>query len=387
MKVLHVSPSFFPAGHYGGPIYSGYRLCNNQAQLSEVELQVLTTDSDGPKRINVQKTPTRLPEGYDVFYCRRWLRPDIAPGMFLRLSSLVRWADVVHLNSVYSASTIPTLLFCRLYLKPVVWSTRGALQRWQGSTRTILKGFWERLCNLLCAPERVVLHVTSEEEKLESAQRLTNAGAVVIPNGIELPDTNGFQEQRQHDDVLRILYLGRLHPIKGIENLLRAMPELKTNAHLSICGEGDSVYQEQLQSLARELGLNGRVQFHGKVEGQAKEQQFKDADLCVVPSFKENFCIVVAEALARGVPVVASRGTPWQRLVEMGCGLWVDNSSEELAKAIDSAASLPLEEMGQRARAWMAREYSWQTIAERMVGQYESLIAANRSGQSRIAVA
>jgi glycosyltransferase involved in cell wall biosynthesis len=225
-----------------------------------------------------------------------------------------------------------------------------------------------------------VLHVTSEEERLESVARMQHAQAVVIPNGVELPEPNGVQAQRNEGE-LRILYLGRLHPIKGIENLLRALPVLKTNARLSICGEGDSAYQKQLQSLAHELGLNGRVKFHGRVEGQAKEQQFRETDLCVVPSFKENFCIVVAEALARGVPVIASRGTPWQRLREMGCGLWVDNSSEELSKAMDLAANLPLREMGQRGQAWMRQEFSWQRIAEQMVGQYRSLIEANRASR------
>jgi glycosyltransferase involved in cell wall biosynthesis len=213
---------------------------------------------------------------------------------------------------------------------------------------------------------------------LESVKRIPNAQAAVIPNGVELPKLNGVQKQRK-DNELRILYLGRLHPIKGIENLLRALPALQTNARLSICGEGETAYQKQLQLLAHDLGLNGRVKFHGRVEGQAKEQQFKEADLCVVPSFKENFCIVVAESLARGVPVVASRGTPWQGLVERECGLWVDNSSEELAKAMDLAAHLPLVEMGRRGREWMGREFGWETIAAQMVGQYRSLIEANRN--------
>ncbi|HEY8186872.1 MAG TPA: hypothetical protein VIF64_12415, partial [Pyrinomonadaceae bacterium] len=72
MKVLHISPSFFPAGHYGGPTYSGYHLCNGLVTIPEVELRVLTTDSDGPARISVESFPTRLPPGYDVYYCRRW---------------------------------------------------------------------------------------------------------------------------------------------------------------------------------------------------------------------------------------------------------------------------------------------------------------------------
>lgn len=380
MKVLHVSPSFFPAAHYGGPLYSGYQLCNGLAKIPGVELRVLTTDSDGPARIRVESFPTRLPAGYDVYYCRRWFGADIAPGLFRRLYAMIKWADVVHLTAVYSPPTIPVLFFCYDLDRPVVWSTRGALQRWEGSTRTRIKGVWETICNSLSKSERTLLHVTSEEERLESVKRIPNAQAVVIPNGIELPKLNGVQGERK-DNELRILYLGRLDPIKGIENLLRALPGLKANARLSICGEGDAEYQKHLQLLAHELGLNGRVKFHGRVEGQAKEQQFREADLCVVPSFKENFCIVVAEALARGVPVLASRGTPWKRLLEMGCGLWVDNSSEELSKAMDLAATLPLPEMGKRGREWMGQEYSWHTVAEQMVGQYRSLIEANQSGR------
>jgi glycosyltransferase involved in cell wall biosynthesis len=349
-------------------------------KIPGVELRVLTTDSDGPARIRVESFPARLPAGYDVYYCRRWIGADIAPGLFRRLYAMIKWADVVHLTAVYSPPTIPVLFFCYAMGRPVVWSTRGALQRWEGSTRTRIKSAWERLCNSLCKSGQVVLHVTSDEERLESVKRIPNAQPAVIPNGIELPKLNGVQGERK-DNELRILYLGRLHPIKGIENLLRALPVLKANARLSICGDGDSGYQKQLHSLAHELGLNGRVRFQGRVDGQAKEQQFREADLCVVPSFTENFSIVVAEALAHGVPVVASRGTPWQRLVEMGCGLWVDNSSEELSKAMDLAANLPLREMGRRGREWMGREYSWQTVAEQMAAQYRLLIEANQSGR------
>ena len=381
MRVLHVSPSFFPAGHYGGPTYSTHSLCNSLARLADIELRVLTTDSDGPKRISVAENPKRLPEGYDVFYCRRRLQPDIAPGMFLKLSSMIRWADVVHLTSVYSASTIPTLLLCRLYRKPVVWSTRGALQRWNASTRTKIKSAWERVCDVWCDRQRVVLHVTSEEERLESSERIQNAAAVVIPNGIDLPELSSYEHQSA--EPLRLLYLGRLHPIKGIENLLRALTHLHGAVTLAICGDGDRDYQTQLQSLAQELGVAHLVTFHGRVDGAAKEQQFREADLCVAPSFKENFCNVVAESLARGIPVIASRGTPWKQVEEVGCGLWVDNDPASLSQAIERGAHLPLREMGMRGRQWMEREYSWSSIGERMAEQYRLLLTSAHAEGSR----
>jgi len=382
LKVLHVSPSFYPAGHYGGPTASSYGLCNAVARIPGIELRVLTTDSDGPRRIDVKSFALKLLEGYDVYYCRRWFGADIAPRMFWRLPGMIRWADVIHLTAVYSPPTIPTLLFCRLLGKPVMWSTRGALQSWRARTRKRLKSVWERTCDLFCRPERVMLHLTSEQEERESVERIKHASAVVISNGIESPMTNGNQRHRT-DDSLRLLYLGRLHPIKGIENLLQAMATMANGVTLSVCGEGEADYQAHLKSLAAELDLSKRVTFHGRVDGEEKEQQFADADLCVVPSFTENFCNVVAEALARGVPVIASKGTPWARVTEFNCGLWVDNDPATLVRAIQQAQGMPLREMGERGRQWMQREFSWPSIAAQMIQQYETLIETNRHQTTR----
>ncbi len=339
-----------------------------------VELRVLTTDSDGPRRIDVKGFPVKLPAGYDVYYCRRWFGADIAPRMFWRLPRMIRWADIVHLTAVYSPPTIPTLALCRLFRKPVMWSTRGALQSWRARTRKKFKSVWEKTCALFCSPERVMLHVTSEPERVESGERIKHASAVVIANGIEVPELNGRQRP-QRDAGLRLLYLGRLHPIKGIENLLQAMATMTNGVTLSICGEGEADYQARLKSLAAELDLNKRVTFHGRVDGEAKEKRFAEADLCVVPSFTENFCNVVAESLARGVPVVASKGTPWARVAEVDCGLWVDNDPQTLAGAIRQMQAMPLREMGERGRRWMQREFSWPHVATQMFQQYETLIA------------
>lgn len=379
MKVLHVSPSFYPATYYGGPIYSTYALCNALASNPGLVLRVLTTDTAGlhrSERLNIDDFPSRLPAGYDVYYCKRWLGADISPGLFVRLWGMIRWADVVHLTAVYSPPTIPTLMLCRLLRKPVVWSTRGALQSWNKRSRALTRTIWDKVCNSLCQTNRIVLHATSDAESLESVERIRNARTVVIPNGIDLPDVNG--NERDVNAELRLLYLGRLHPIKGIENLLQAITRLPATVKLSICGDGQPEYRVRLETLTSELGLSPRVTFHGHVEGEAKERYFREADWCVVPSFQENFCMVVAEALARGVPVIASRETPWTRVEEVGCGLWVDNDEVSLADAIPRAASMPRHEMSQRGREWMQRDFSWQLIAERMTRQYEELVQSSR---------
>jgi glycosyltransferase involved in cell wall biosynthesis len=386
MKVVFISPSFHPATYYGGPTPVNYAFCNSLAKTEQVRLEVLTTDADGPdRRIDVRSIPEILDDGYEVYYCRRTFRPDISLGLLLRLFGMIRRADIVHLSAVYSFTTLPALALCRMQRKPVVWSPLGALQRWPGTTRKTTKKLWERICNSFCDPERVVLHVTSEEEKSESLGRIDRASIVVIRHGVDMPRLNGAKAFHQGGD-LRLLYMGRLHPIKGIDNLLRAMTMVKSKVSLSICGEGEVDYQNRLWSLAGDLQLCDRVRFHGKVEGEAKEQQFREADLCIVPSFKENFCAVVAESLARGLPVVASHGTPWQGIEDINCGLWVANSPEELSKAIDQAASMPLREMGLRGRQLMEQEYSWASVVGEMIAQYRLLIEASevrRQGTAR----
>jgi glycosyltransferase involved in cell wall biosynthesis len=88
--------------------------------------------------------------------------------------------------------------------------------------------------------------------------------------------------------------------------------------------------------------------------------------------------MVVAEALAHQVPVIASRGTPWQRLTDMQCGLWVDNTPEALAEAVKRIAAMPLHSMGDRGRLWMQREFSWDQVAVEMRELYADLVAARR---------
>jgi glycosyltransferase involved in cell wall biosynthesis len=148
---------------------------------------------------------------------------------------------------------------------------------------------------------------------------------------------------------------------------------LKTEVRLSICGEGDPDYEHLLRNIVSELGLTRIVEFHGRVDGAQKEQQFCTSDVCVAPSFKEAFCTVTLEAMARAVPVIVGRGIPWRRVEEVGCGLWVSNETRELAAAIDQAATMPLMEMGLRGRAWMEREFSWQPVAKEMLDLYQQM--------------
>jgi glycosyltransferase involved in cell wall biosynthesis len=385
VRVLHVSDAYHPAYAWGGPVYSLHALCKALARIPGVDLQVITTDTAGPHtrdNLRLLENPVQFAEGFQAFYCRRIAGRSISPQLIAAVRRASLDADVIHLTGAYSFPTIPTIFLSTLYGKPLVWSPRGALQRWRGSTRRLEKWGWERICDAMLTSSRCVLHVTSLNELKEASTRIRRARGVVIPNGVDIPRPPARKSWKP-DGLFRLLYLGRLDPKKGIENMLRAVSQLSDLAvRVAVYGGGDSHYAESLHALVGSLGLSTRVQFHGHVEGAQKEQAFLHADACIVPSFTENFGMAVAEALAHGLPVIASRGTPWSRIEEKKCGLWVENDSSSLADAIRKLACMRLEEMGQRGRLWMAKEYGWDGIASAMHDVYTELDSRKRTAPS-----
>lgn len=367
-----------PARSYGGPVESVYRLCLGVAATG-CEVRVLTTNSDGIGR-SLGVDTSRLiamAAGFDVRYLPRLARHAVAPSMVLRLLPEVRRADVVHLTGVYSFPTIPTLLAVAMLRKPLVWSPRGALQRWAGSRRVTAK----RLCEIACLPlagRRTILHLTSEEERMESQRSFPHLVTTVIPNGVRLPQEPAFNPG---DGSLRMGFIGHLDRKKGLENLLDACAMVKadgTSFTLAIAGGGPERFVQALRSLAATLGLDGDVHFAGEVHNRAKRAFFEGINLLVVPSHTGNFAMVVAEALASGIPVIASQGTPWAAVEEKGCGLWVRNSPGSLAQAIQQMRNAPLAAMGARGREWMAADFSWSGAARAMCNTYSSLVYGKR---------
>lgn len=361
-------------------MFTVYALNDALAGISCVTLKVLTTDTAGPKRTQRldRSQLAGLYRNLEVVMTPRVAGASVSWELLRRLPAMVKWADVVHLTAIYSFPTIPTLLICRILGKPVIWSPHGAIQdayEWNGARRRLLKRIWEILCNALISSGKVVTHVISERERVPTQARIPRAKAVIVPNGVEIPE-HLPERAWQPEGKLRLMYLGRLSPKKGIENLLHAMAQLDDpTVALSIYGAGEDGYAERLHDLASKLGLLGRnVVFAGHVDGERKARAFHQSDVCIVPSHTECFCMVVAEALAHGVPVIASHGTPWAGVEEKGCGLWVNNSADSLARAIAGIRSMALSEMGEKGRNWMKQEFSWGSVANRMLELYAEAV-------------
>jgi glycosyltransferase involved in cell wall biosynthesis len=147
-------------------------------------------------------------------------------------------------------------------------------------------------------------------------------------------------------------------------------------------------YRKDVEQLVKKLGLENSVVITGEVQGEMKDALLANAEIFVLPSYSENFGIVVAEALSWGRPVITTTGTPWQEVADVGAGWWVAPEEEPLAGALAEALGKgreELEAMGAKGRALVEERYGWSVPAERLTKAYEELLATEFFSHSRSA--
>jgi glycosyltransferase involved in cell wall biosynthesis len=213
----------------------------------------------------------------------------------------------------------------------------------------------------------------------------------MIPNGVELPSLSASDGERAgvrcaensvtqpstrnpQPPLRTALFLGRIHPIKGLLDLIKAWVLVRPQGwRVAMAGGDENNHRAEVEAAIQALDLAADFSFLGPVAGDAKWSLYQQADLFVLPSHSENFGIVVAEALASSVPVITTRGTPWEDLVTHRCGWWTDNGPEPLAAALRDALNRTDEErheMGRRGRQLVEQKYSWPGIAAQMHAVY-----------------
>jgi glycosyltransferase involved in cell wall biosynthesis len=224
------------------------------------------------------------------------------------------------------------------------------------------------------------LHATSEEE-YEDIRRLGfRVPVAIIPNGVTMPAV----VQRPSKDLRSFLYLGRLHPEKGLENLLHAWSQIESKLGgwcLRIVGPDPIGYRFELEALSRKLKLN-KVFFDEAVVGELKSRVFNESEVLVLPSPSENFGMVVAEALAAEVPVIATNGTPWSDLSTRRAGWYCGTSAKDIADTLQLAAAThwcERRKMGKCGREWMRSSYGWDSVAGKMATTYRWLFEGGKA--------
>ena len=296
--------------------------------------------------------------------------------------------DIVHLHGLWSLALHRCAVICRRGKRPYVIAPRGMLEPWSLRQKWLKKRIARLLYqdrDLKCA---AALHATAESEA-EQFRRLGFKNPVIAsPNGVNVPRNFNRVEHVERVER-RILFVSRMHPKKGVMELVEAWDKLAVSDQSSVTngwvcelvytvsGDLESEYESKVKARVKELGLQDQFIFTGALDDEEKWKAYARADLFVLPTYSENFGIVVAESLWAGVPVITTKGTPWSELNERECGWWIDIGVEPLTKALEEALLLSdevRETMGEYGRKLVEEKYTWNAVVKNMVTGYMGIL-------------
>jgi glycosyltransferase involved in cell wall biosynthesis len=262
----------------------------------------------------------------------------------------------------------------------LVVSPRGSFSTWAMNHGSWFKApFWSLFQRAALVPASC-FHATAAAEYADIRRLGFKQPVAIISNGIDVPE----RFHKEPGNLRTLLFLGRIHPKKGVDILLRAWAEVQDRYkrwRLLVVGTdkgygGRAGYLDEMKQIAATLRLK-QVEFSDALYGEAKWTAYRRAELFVLPTHSENFGMTVAEALASGTPVIVSKGAPWREIESRGAGWWIDIGVEALVAALEQAMAESFDSLAQRGlkgREWMTREFSWSTVGTRMDETYRWLM-------------
>ena len=379
MKILQLF-DFFSIPHGGGSVDIVYRLSQTLAQRGH-ETTIYTSDFE------LDQEYIDSLQGVKVYPFHSWLnllRMPLVPGLVTEVKRTLKEFDIVHLHQYRSFQNIVIHHYAKRYGVPYVINAHGSLttffyRRW---LKWIFDALWGH--RILKDASRV-LAVTPMEAEQYKSMGINEHKIEIVPSGLNLsefdnlPARGGFREKYGLNANQRIiLYLGRIHKIKGLDLLIKVFAHLSKepgNARLVIAGPDDG-YLPSLRKLITELKLEEKVFLTGPLYGQEKLNAYVDADVYVLPSHYEIFGITIIEAMACGAPVVVTDRCGIADDIDGETGLVVPYDREQLQRALlkmlgDEKLRL---QFGEKGKLLVREKFNWDKIVGRVEGIYQSVL-------------
>ena len=294
--------------------------------------------------------------------------------------------DMAHINGIWDPQNWLFQQVCIRQRIKVLLSPHGMLEPY-----IIKRNFLKKKIALALYQKKAIksadyLHATASAE-LSQIRKLGFASpAQIIPNGIDVSEVIKKYQLESSGIEKNILFLSRIHPKKGLEVLIEAIKLLnEPSIKITIAGEGEGAYIDHLKKLCIQKGVAPFFNFIGGVYGKHKWELYAQADLFILPTYSENFGIVIIEALAAGVPVITTKGTPWEELETCNCGWWIDLSVLKLTETIKEALALSQKEsakLSENGIGLVQRKYKIQAVAQNTFEFYKNIVSKEVSSST-----
>jgi glycosyltransferase involved in cell wall biosynthesis len=357
-------------------------------QSCEVQAVVATTDADGAGgRLAAADLPPGIPVHlFRHSFSERW---KVSLGLRNWLRHHARDYDLLHVHAVWSFATAAAARAARRSGVPYIVRPAGMLSDYSWKRQGWKKRLYWAFVEKRTIQNAVAFHATSDAEAAEIRSVRCDARVFTIPNGVDetafvAPCDSATLRQLSGPlvgDLPILLFLSRLHPKKGIvDRLLPAIVTMRSPCFLAIAGGEDPHapgHEREVRQAIQRLGLAQRVALLGSVSPADRWRMFDGADVFVLPSHSENFGVVVAEAMARGCPVVVTdKVQSWSHVRTAEAGEVVSDDVGALAAALDRLISQ--RELrcacGEAGRAYASEHFRWERIAQQIQRMYRDCL-------------
>jgi glycosyltransferase involved in cell wall biosynthesis len=400
MRILYVTPAYKPAFHMGGPVASVSAAAERLVQKGH-EVMVVTTNANLDQDVDVPLDRPVDVDGVVVRYFRReepirkWL-PFVpylsrsmgyayAPNMKAALEALVPASDVVHTHMPFVYPTYAAARAAERHGKPLLYHQRGLYLPSHLSRRRRKKQLYIALFEKRVMRHATTLVALTEAERDAFRELAPNTPCEIIPNGVDVPAPDPGAAARVEAlhgiprDAVMILFLGRLHEWKGVDELLDAFAAIQrksSSAYLVLAGVDECNAERRWRPVAQRDGFAARVVFAGPVSGREKSDLLHRADLFTLPSRGEGLSMATLEALAHSTAVMLSPQCNFPEAEAAGAGVTVARNVRAMASAMEELVGdrARLRAMGEAGRRLAVRDYSWDVITDRFIDLYQRSI-------------
>ncbi|MGI4728329.1 MAG: XrtY-associated glycosyltransferase XYAG1 [Janthinobacterium lividum] len=334
MRIIQVSASYKPAVIYGGPTMSVSKLSEELYKYG-IKTEVITTLANGKKELDFSAGEITIIEDVPVRFFKRITKDHthFSLSLIRHLLKIKKTAEptIVHIHAWWNLVSMFACLIAQVKNIPVVISPRGTLSNYSFSKKHSLFKTWIHFLAGKKLLSKCFFHVTSEAEKKEILQLFQPEKIQVIANFITLP-SNLISKTNQQNPILKLLFMSRIDPKKGLEVLLKALVGINFPYHLTIAGTGEQEYINSLQKIVDKNSMQAFVSWIGFQDQNSKFQVLQNHDLLILPSYNENFGNVVVESLAVGTPVLISNKVGLAAYVAANNLGWIFENQPETLK-------------------------------------------------------
>ena len=338
MNILFIIPSYKPAYIYGGTTVVVSLLAEELVKQGH-QVHIYTTTANGKEELpNVKAGETVTIYGVQVTYFKRITsdHTHLSPAMLSRLYKTAKDFDIVHLHSWWNLFNITAATLLAFLKKPYIISAHGMLSSYtftnQNSTakRLLHRYIGKRLLS------NSTMHACTQQEFDEGRLIIPDWKGFIIPNLINIPKID-YSSYPKANSVFTLVFLSRVEQKKGLDNLIDVLPSINFNYHIKIAGDGEKSYATHLKERIQSLKLDEKFEWVGWLNKE-KFDFLAAADLFILPSYNENFAVVVLEAIASGTPVLISNKVGLSDFVNQHRLGWVyDGSQRDLLEKLDIA--------------------------------------------------